>query len=569
MADIDRLRLLLRRLDGEPADALESEELEFKAWEPDPSSVKGRLRALRETVVCLANRKGGSIVLGVADRKRSRHEAIHGVGDLDAERLRHEIYRGTEPSILVDIVELREPEGRLVVVRVPRGLPPHTTTEGVGKVRVGKECRPLTGSDLTRLLVERRGTDLTAEVVDGATANELDASEIDRLRRHLEEGEKADLAKQTDSEILDALGLVRDGDVTMAGLLLLGRERDLGRLVPSHDVVFLVHRTATAYDDRRDLRGPPLKVLAELRELLARHLTVQPVLGESFVETTVPDLTWSAAREAVLNAIVHRDYFQGGSVQIGLFRDRVEVSSPGGFLGGVTPANVLRHPPVRRNPLLAEVFQAIGLVNRAGLGVDRLYEELLRLGKAPPRYEADVSSVRLTLPTRTNRRFAAFVADERRAGRGPDLDDLILLRAAVDHGVLDRWSAARALQLPEEDAASRLIGLREAGILRVEGRGRGTKYRLARELSDRLRGRSSTDHDLPLDEERLRLRIESVLAERGELSNADLRRLTGESRQGVIRIMNRLREQGLADLRGRGRAARWVPGPKVAKRRRR
>lgn len=130
------LQDLLARLDGEPADAIESEVVECKTWDPSPQARKKQIRNIRETVVCLANRRGGTLLLGIEDRKRTRSEAIVGVGGLDAEALRREIYRGTSPPILVEVEELPEPEGRVLAILVPRGLPPHTTTEGVGKLRV-------------------------------------------------------------------------------------------------------------------------------------------------------------------------------------------------------------------------------------------------------------------------------------------------------------------------------------------------------------------------------------------------------------------------------------------------
>ena len=131
MLKLSDLSELLDRLDEEPADALGSETLEFKSWDPQSQQRKTQLRSLRETVFAFVNARGGLLVLGVADRKRTRSDAIQGVGNLVADGLRRDIYDGTEPHILVEVDELQEPEGRHLVVRVPRGLPPHTTTDGV------------------------------------------------------------------------------------------------------------------------------------------------------------------------------------------------------------------------------------------------------------------------------------------------------------------------------------------------------------------------------------------------------------------------------------------------------
>jgi ATP-dependent DNA helicase RecG len=562
MPSTSEVRGFLRRLDGERADAIESEVLECKPWDPHPRAHDSQVRDLRETVVAFANARGGTVVLGIADGKRTRHDAIQGVGQLDANDLRRRIYDGTEPHILVEVEELIEPEGRLLLVQVPRGLPPHTTSEGVGKIRVGKETKPLTGSTLSRLLFSGAQRDMTAETVPGATEADLDPEQIRTLRRTIEgEAENRGLAQLPTSELLRNLDLIRDGEVTFAAILLLGRSPALARWVPQHELIFLRFKSPTRYDVRHDLKGPLLILLDALQRIIEAQARVAAIASTGFRETTVPDLTWWVAREAVLNALVHRDYFLHQSVQVELHRDRLEVISPGGFVGGVEPTNILRHPPVRRNPLLANVLQTVGLVNRAGLGVDRIYDELLRLGKGMPRYSGDEAHVRLTLPISTHLPFASFVAEETRAGRQLELDDLIALRAVADRGHLDRWSAAQWLQSTEEDAAERLVSLRGRGYLVAQGRGRGTAYRLPRRLSDLIRGPGETDQDLPLDEEAVRLRVQAVLEERGRLTNAEVRRISGYSRTQAVRVMRDLVEQGLVTLVGRGRAAHYVGGP--------
>lgn len=171
------------------------------------------------------------------------------------------------------------------------------------------------------------------------------------------------------------------------------------------------------------------------------------ILG--FQQVELPDISWRVAREPVLNALIHRDYFLHRSIHLILHDGRAEITNPGGFTGGVTARIVLRHPPVRRNSLLADVLQAIGLVNRADLGVDRIYKELLLLGKDLPRDDADESHVRLVLPTRTHARFVPFIREVRRGGGALGFDDLILLRGLTRRGSLDRWTAAELLQLPE------------------------------------------------------------------------------------------------------------------------
>lgn len=550
------LRALLRRLDDVPAEALEDDDLEFKPWEPDERAL---IRMLREYVVCFANHRGGTIVLGVRDGVRSRHDAIQGVGDVPM-GLRRAIYDGTDPHILVELEELVEDGRRLLLVHVPKGIPPHTTSEGLAKIRVGKECLPLTGQMLTRLIASGGQRDPSAEIIPGATLRDLDDAEIERLRKVARrESQSAELARLRGRELLEALGLVSGEGVTLAAILLVGDENALRRFVPQHEVTFLRYRTATRYDQRRDLRGPLLGVLDDVEHLLSAHLRIGTAQEEGFGQLELPDISWEVAREAVLNAVTHRDYFLRQGVQVALYRDRLEVTSPGGFVGGITPENVLRHPPVHRNELLARAFQSIGLVNRVGLGVDRIYEGLLRLGKGVPVYEADEAHVRLSLPLETDERFALFVAREERRAGPLELDDLLLLRALTGVASLDRWSAGRVLQIAEDQAAHTLAALRGRGYLVVRGRGRTATYSLRRDLAEQFRGALALAAELPLDEEHVRLRVLQLLRERGRLTNAEIRRVSGFTRTQVYRLIKRLEAEGELQIIGHGRGAHVVP----------
>lgn len=562
MTTLAEIRSLLARLDEGPADALESEVLEFKAWKPHGDAYRAQIRELRETVVAFANARGGVIVLGVADRKRSRCDAIHGVADLDPVSLRRDIYDGTEPHILVETEELTEPEARLLVLRVPAGIPPHTTTDGVARIRVGKESKPLTGSGLARLVVSRGRRDLTADVLPGVDPCDLDPKEMDRLRNFVRaDARRPRLVELPDGELLDALGLTSGNAVTHAALLLAGSWQQLSKRVPGHEVIFTRETASGRYDVRKDLRGPLLAVLDDIQRLLEAHMTVATIDPNGFQQLEIPDVSWCVAREAILNAVVHRDYFLRQSIHIRVCPGHIEVTSPGGFIGGITPRNVLRHPPVRRNALLADALQAIGLVNRVGLGVDRIYQESLSLGKDLPKYEADESHVRLVVPTTTNSTFARFVSDVRRGGGTLGLDDLIALRGIAMRQYLDRWSAAELLQLSDTDAAVILSGLKRRGFLVSQGRGRATIYRLAHRYSALVREPERLADDIWLDDESVRLRVLTVLADRGRLTNADIRRLSGYSRTQVLKLMGRLRAEGLVCVKGRGRAAHYVLSP--------
>lgn len=558
-----REELDLDRLDGKPADALESESLEFKQWDFNRSK-QDQQRQLREAVVALANAEGGYIVLGVRDKKKTRVEAIQNLGRLDGHELQKNIYDGTEPHIHVEVIALNEPEGRLLAIRVPNSfLSPHTTADGVGKIRVGKESKPLTGSAMLELVRSRGGFDRTSEIIPEISASSLDPKQFDRLRKIIRESdERKALSGLSNQDLLGALGLSREEGLTRAALLLLGKPNDLVRLMPGHEVILLEMQDETRYSRRNDLQVPLLEILEQAQKFIEENPRLSLVNMGGFVETEVPYIAWEVFREAVLNAVTHRDYFLLQSVYVRHHPSRMEISSPGEFIGGVTPDNILRHDPKRRNPLLAEVFQKIGLVNRAGLGVDRIYMGLLRLGKGLPSYHVDLSTVKLEIPTATNADFVRFVREEERQNQPLELDDLIILHGLTQHGSLDAPSAGELLHLSGQEAGPKLASLRKRGYLVPSGRGRKTSYRLAPIPAGRLKVQLLSEDQNWIDRETLIVRLLQIIRERGRITNSEVRRISGYNRIQTLALMAHLRKKGHVTLVGRGRAAHYVPSTK-------
>ena len=542
---------LIERLDGEAADALESDVLEFK-------SAKVSAKSIRESVVAFANAQGGTLVIGVADRTRSRSAAIQGIENIDPSDLQKSIYDGTDPRITADVEELTEPEGRILVVRVPSSGQLHTTTDGIAKIRVGKESKALTGSDLAHLLATRSGTDHTAQIAQGESLEAIDPVEIRRLREIIRaEDTNLGLNGLGDAELLNALGLAEGQHVNIAAILMLGHKSVLARYIPQHELTIARFREPTEYDFRRDIRDPLLKTIDSVRAVIESNVRITTIQTTGFHHFEVADMNWVVIRESVLNALIHRDYFINGSIQVFLRPDRVEVTSPGGFVGDVSPENVLRHPPVRRNHLLADAFQAIGLVNRVGLGVDRIFRETLRTGKDFPRYESDVGTVKLTLPTKIHSGFARFVAERYLQGEELELDDLMVMRSLMTRDELNRWSASGVLKIAEADAADRLAQLNSRGLLEVRGRGKGASYRLSQQFSDWSGAESIIDVDT-LGRDEIRKLIVQAIRRRGFLTNAAVRAMTGYSRNETVRFMRSMREDDLVLVKGRGRGSHYV-----------
>lgn len=181
------------------------------------------------------------------------------------------------------------------------------------------------------------------------------------------------------------------------------------------------------------------------------------ILNTGLFDLTLNRIPLEVLREALLNALAHRDYAQPSSVFLRVYSDRIEIANPGGFIHGITPDNVLTHLPAWRNRNIAEVFQKIGLVLRSGIGVDRMYRYLLANGKEPPSYRSSNSEVVVTFQDRIDKELAKYLQVEehnKRAGKGEGipLDEMIIIAYLRNRARISRTEASTIIQKGTDDA---------------------------------------------------------------------------------------------------------------------
>lgn len=208
------LLALLARLDREPADALESQWLDFKPWQ----DAKSDLKVACEYAVCFANAEGGMLVFGVSDKTVGRDRAIHGAKGFDVDVFRRGIYEGTRPALSVSVSVLPVPEGagELLVVRIPPGeAGPYGTSAGLFKQREGKNCMPLDPRGFARKRVSTGEVDWSGAPAEGVSLADVDAVQVARARNVLRSKDPSSgLLALSDAEFLAGLEAVRDGRLT-------------------------------------------------------------------------------------------------------------------------------------------------------------------------------------------------------------------------------------------------------------------------------------------------------------------------------------------------------------------
>lgn len=408
-------------------------------------------------------------------------------------------------------------------------------------------------------------TDFTSRVLEvGIEA--VDPLELERLRRIVNSRTRNTV--QTPEEVLTDIGVVSsDCKLTVAGLLLCGREEELRRLIPGHSAIFLHMKNDVEYDRRIDSCKPLLAMIDEFRSAVEPYNRIY-TLKFGLFHFEIPDYPIEVYREALLNAFTHRDYSILSPVYVRLYSERLEVSSPGGFVSDVSAENIVGHEPISRNPYLAQVLQRIGLVERAGMGVKRMFGVLLSYGKEPPAYEAGTDFVRVTIRSdraegRLDETFARFVVQSQQEGRELRLPDLLILNWLKRNREVDVSQAKVILGRSDKEAYEVLNSMVNRGLLEQFGEKKGRVYRLSKRVYARLR-KSLNYHPFH--------RAESAYAEAAILNYLEelpgppeSRFVTNEVVRTLLRvsphqagyILALLVKKGRLVLKGRGRWARY------------
>lgn len=524
------LLALLARLDDEPADALESQWLDFKPWE----GAKEATKAAIEYAVCFANAQGGAVVFGVNDKVRGRTAAIQGVRGVDADLMRRNIFDGTRPALSVSVSLLAVPEGsgQLLVMRVPRGdAGPYGTSAGLFKQREGKNCMPLDPHGFTRARVSTGEVDWSGAPAQGVAISDLDPVQIARARNVLRAKDPGSgLLELGDADFLAGLEAVRDGHVTHTGMLLFARRDVLTARCPQAQFHYVLLRDETTVA-RNDIdRLPLLEVVERMEQVFQGPLNPEEEVSLGLFKLRIPQFPIEAVREAVLNALTHRDYTDPGEVLVRHSADELAITSPGGFIAGISPENILRHEPKARNRTLANAFVKLRLVESSGIGRRRIYRSALEFGKRRPLYTATGETVTLRIFNRgANPRLARMVSELSAEGAPVLLDHLLVLDALQQTDHIDAAAAAETLQLSRDDARTVLDAMAAPalGLLERRGHTHTATFHLAKGVATALKGKVAYTRTRGLNPVRYAEMVREYLKDHRSITNAELRQLLG------------------------------------------
>ena len=359
----------------------ESETLEFK-------STTGTRREAVRTVCAMLNQRGGQVLFGVTP-----HGAVVGqqVGGRTLEEVSAELQR-IEPPVFPTVERVRIAEGReVIVVGVNQGAARPYVYQGAAYRRVGSTTLAMSADEYQRVLFERMHAERRWEnqAATGWAVEDLDANEI---RRTVEEAIRQDRLEDPGTRepaaLLRGLGLLRDGVLWRAAAVLFGKDKRVEFDLPQCTLRVARFRglDRTEFLDNRQFYGNAFTLLRSaerfLRDTLPIAGRIEPDRFERIDEPLYPPL---AVRESLANALCHRDYAGSGSVGVGVYDDRLEVTSPGSLHFGLTPERLfVPHESRPWNPQIARTFYLRGIIEEWGRGTLKMAELMTAAGLPRP-----------------------------------------------------------------------------------------------------------------------------------------------------------------------------------------
>lgn len=324
-----------------------------------------------ETATAFANTKGGIILIGVSDDGTVKGVLI---GKETLKDWANQISQSTEPRVIPEL-EARELDGKCaVIIRIKEFPIKPVAVRGRCFRRVGTSNRMMTPQEIAEMHLHSLGTSWDAFPAEDKTLDDLDLRKVERYIR-VANATGRRVIGESPGEVLEKLDLVKAGKATWAALLTFGKEPQKPLLQSAaHCGRFRLDKTQILDDlmVETDLIGQ----IDEVMKFVTRHISVRYEFDGTPRRKEVWDYPLEALREAIINAIVHRDYTAPSNVQVEIYDDRIEIWNPGRLLPGITIADLYKkeHKSVIRNKQIAQLFYDMGYIEKYGSGTIKILE---------------------------------------------------------------------------------------------------------------------------------------------------------------------------------------------------
>jgi ATP-dependent DNA helicase RecG len=341
-----------------------------------------------ETVVAFANAKGGIILIGVSDNGEVKGIKI---GKDTVERITNKILQTTDPKIYPKISVRKIKSKKIVIVEVEESKNKPCFIFGRAFKRVGKSSVKMSKGEIEKLILERRKIYWDEQICKGASLKDIDEKKVKWFLRKAKYERNFDIETETPvEEVLGRLELMKNGKLTNAAILLFGRNpQKFFYQAETRCARFKGTEPVKPFLDMKVFDGNIIDQVDKALNFVLEHIPMaawlvpgQPEREEKYEYP--PD----AVREAIINAICHRDYSLSSNVQIRIFDDRLEVWGCGPLPEPLTTEDLKKkHRSILRNPSIAKCFFLIKFIEQWGTGTNDMIEECLNWGLPEPVFE--------------------------------------------------------------------------------------------------------------------------------------------------------------------------------------
>lgn len=347
----------------------------------------GERREIVETCAAFASARGGRIYIGVRDNGTIAGVQI-GKGTLEG--LANDIAQNTVPKLVPAITTVQEAGQTVIVVEVAENPTKPVSAYGRAYRRSGRTNQVLALDEAAEMYLQGRGRTWDYTVVPEAGLNDLDLGRVKRFVEHARAARRLEVKPDTPAErVLRQLKLVRDSKPSVAGVLLFGRSPT--QFLPQATVrcARFKGETEVTFLDMQVVGGTVIEQVEAVMEFARRNLAMAAKIEGALERKETWEYPLEALREAVINAVCHRDYASAASVQLRIFDDRLEVWNPGGLPPELSVRDLrVSHASIPRNKLIADAFFLIGYVEQFGTGTQRMIDLLQQAGLPEPEFES-------------------------------------------------------------------------------------------------------------------------------------------------------------------------------------
>ena len=521
-------------------------------------------KELVSEIVGMTNTEGGVLYLGVEDNGdvtgvHKKHKDPNGAMALIANK--------TVPSLSVR-AEIIEEEGiEILQIQIPMSKTIIATSDGKIlrrrlKTDGSPENVPMYPYEIPGRLSSLSQLDYSAQILLGATMDDLDGNERDRLRNIVKyrKGDKT-LLELTDEELDKALQLVKEEAgvlyPTVTGILLLGREDRIAELLPTAKSVFQVLEGTKVR--KNEQTSKPLLATFEIFEEYMKAWNPEREMEYGLFRVPIPEFSEAAYREGLVNAFCHRDYTVIQAVRVAIEDEGLTISSPGGFIEGVNLKNLLTVEPHGRNPVLADALKRIGLAEKTGRGIDRIFEGSIVFGRPLPDYSETTSTyVKLFIQrAEPDLAFTKMISnEENRLGRSLPINSLLILSALQSQRRLTIAEIAEVTNIGEIRAKAVVEKLVEAGLVDASGNNKARFYILSSKVYKEQDNIVGYVRQTGIDAVKYEAWImELIQKQGGKITRDNVVELLNVTPPQAYRLLKKMSDKGRIKLVGSGRSA--------------